>query len=119
MAIIGCFSSINTKKLIQKSKQMEELGNIMIKRFNRTKNNDDFHDMSLEFAQNMDIITPKMNSVINELHKNKIKCGVALFGETVFTIIHHNIAKKVLAIMNKYQCVIIKSEIDKIGARMI
>jgi len=118
MVIIGCLSSIHTKKLIQKSKKASTLGNEMINKFYQTEDNDEFHDMSLKFAQHMNIITPKMNLIINELRQNKIKCGVALFGETIFAIIHKNMAKKVFGIMEKYKCIIIESKIDYIGARI-
>ena len=118
MVIIGCLSSIHTKKLIQKSKKASMLGNEMVNKFYQTKDRDDFQDMSLKFAHYMNIITPKMNLIINELHRNKIKCGVALFGETVFTLVSQNMEKKVLEIMEKYQCIIIRSKIDYIGARI-
>lgn len=118
MVIIGCLSSIHTKKLIQKSKKVSALGDEMVNRFYQTKDSNDFQDMSLKFAHHMNIITPKMNSIITELHQNKIKCGVALFGETIFTLIHQNMEKKVLKIMEKYQCTIIKSKIDYAGARI-
>ena len=43
--------------------------------------------MSLEFAKYVDVMTPRMQKIVEELSKNNIKCGIALFGETVFSMI--------------------------------
>lgn len=118
IVIIGCLSPINTKKLIKQSKKMSNLGTVMINRFKNTRSSDEFQDMSLKFAKCMNIITPRMELIIHELHKYNIKCGIALFGETIFSIIHQNMEKKVCEIMKKYQCTIIKSKINKTGARI-
>ena len=60
-----------------------------------------------------------MDSVINDLQKNGIKCGVALFGETVFTLIPKTLEVKVLQILEKYSDgIIIKSKVDNQGARL-
>jgi pantoate kinase len=51
---------------------------------------------------------------------NGIKCGVALFGETVFTMIPKEKEGDVLQILEKYsEGIIIKSELDDQGARVL
>ncbi len=61
-----------------------------------------------------------MENLIQELSLNGIKCGVALFGETVFTMIPKEKEEKVLQILKKYsEAIIIKSELDNQGARVL
>ena len=80
---------------------------------------DEFQDMSLEFAQYIHVVTPKMSKVIKELHKNGIKCGIALFGETIFSLVTKDKMQKVLEILKKYDDgIIITSKIDNSGARL-
>ena len=57
---------------------------------------------------------------IQELASNGIKCGVALFGETVFTMIPKEKEDHVLQILQKYpDGIIIRSELDNQGARVL
>ena len=60
-----------------------------------------------------------MNKVIKELHENGIKCGVALFGETIFSHVTKEKKQMVLEILKKYDDgIIITSRIDNSGARL-
>ena len=95
------------------------LGGKMVKRIVRSKNYNEFQDMSVEFAKYIKVMTPKMNSVIQELHDNGVRCGVAMFGETIFSLVPTSKEKQVFEILKKYDdSLIIKSEIDNIGARL-
>ncbi len=74
--------------------------------------------MSLEFARYVGVITPKMQQVIDDLQLHGFKCGVAMFGETVFTLIPKAKEGTVLKVLEKYHDgIIIKSEIDTSGVR--
>ena len=76
--------------------------------------------MSLEFAKYVNVMTPRMNKVVDELSQNNIKCGIALFGETIFSMIPKENENKVLKILEKFSDgIIIKSELDDIGARVL
>ena len=118
--ILICFSPMSTKKFIdEKIETINGIGKKMVAKLIESKNYNDFQDMSLEFAKYVKVRTPKMNSVIDDLQNNQIKCGVALFGETVFALISKNEEDKVLKILKKYtDGIIIKSKIDNIGARL-
>jgi pantoate kinase len=73
----------------------------------------------LEFAKYVNVITPKMHTVIKDLQKNGFKCGVAMFGETVFTLIPKSKEDQVINILKKYDDgIMIKSSIDTSGARI-
>lgn len=118
--IMICFSPISTNKFIKENlEKINGLGGKMVNKLLETKNYEHFQDMSLEFAEYVDIITPKMNKVIETLASHKIKCGVALFGETVFSIIPREKKDAVLKILEKFDGVLIKSKLDVLGARIL
>ena len=120
-AIMICFSPISTKQFLkERLSSINGLGGKMVDKLVQTKNIDQFHEFSVEFADYVNIITPKMRSVIEDLRSHGIKSGVALFGETVFTLVPKNLEDKVIEILEKYSDgIIIKSKIDNIGARLV
>ena len=116
-----CFSPISTNKFIkERLSQINGLGEKMVNRLLESKNYEHFQDMSLEFAKYVGIMTPRMQKLVDDLSKNNIKCGIALFGETVFSMISKDDEDKVLEILQKYpDGIIIKSELDNNGARVL
>jgi pantoate kinase len=74
--------------------------------------------MSLEFAKYVHVITPKMQQVIDDLAEHGFKSGVAMFGETIFTLVPKSKESQVTKILEKYNAMIIKTEVDKGGARV-
>ncbi len=119
--IMICFSPISTNKFIkERLSQINGLGGKMVNMLLESKNYEHFQDMSLEFAKYVDVITPRMQKLVDELYENNIKCGIALFGETVFSMIPQEKEKEALRIMQKYlEGTIIKSELDNDGARVL
>ena len=119
--IMICFSPISTNKFIkERLPQINGLGGKMVNKLLESKNYEHFQEMSLEFAKYVDVMTPRMQKVVNELSKNNIKCGIALFGETIFSMIPKENENKVLEILEKYSDgMIIKSELDDVGARVL
>ena len=119
--IMICFSPISTNKFIkERLSQINGLGGKMVNQLLETKDYDHFQDMSLEFAKYVDVMTPRMQKIVDELSDNDIKCGIALFGETIFSMVPQNDESKVLKILQKYSDgIIIKSELDDIGARVL
>jgi pantoate kinase len=119
--IMICFSPISTNKFIkERLSQINGLGGKMVNKLMESKNYEHFQDMSLEFANYIDVMTPKMQKLVNELSENNIKCGVALFGETIFSMIPKKDENKILEILKKYpEGVVIKSELDNVGARVL
>jgi pantoate kinase len=119
--IMICFSPISTSKFIkERLSQINGLGGIMVNKLMESKNYEHFQEMSLEFANYIDVMTPKMQKLVNELYENNIKCGIALFGETIFSMIPKKDENKILEILKKYpEGIIIKSELDNVGARVL
>ncbi|MEM3064882.1 MAG: GHMP kinase [Candidatus Nitrosotenuis sp.] len=119
-AIMICFSPISTKQFLkERLASINGLGGKMVKSLIQTQNIDQFHDFSVEFANYVDIITPKMKAVIDDLASHGIKSGIALFGETIFTLVPKELENKAIEILEKYQDgIIIRSKIDDMGARL-
>ncbi|MDH3279398.1 MAG: GHMP kinase, partial [Nitrosopumilus sp.] len=119
--IMICFSPISTNKFIkERLSQINGLGGKMVNKLLESKNYEDFQDMSLEFAKYVDVMTPRMQKLVNELSEKDIKCGIALFGETIFSMVPKEKENDVLEILQKYpEGSIIKSELDNLGARVL
>jgi pantoate kinase len=119
--IMICFSPISTNKFIQEHlSKINGLGGKMVNKLLESKDYDNFQDMSLEFAKYIDVMTPRMEKLIEELSLNGIKSGIALFGETVFSMIPKEFEDKVLEIVKKYpEGKIIISQLDVLGARVL
>ena len=118
--IIICFNPISTKKFLkEKISSINGLGGKMVKKLIQSNDTEEFQDMSVKFAKYVNVVTPKMNQVINLLHKNGIKCGVALFGETVFSLVTKDEKNKVKSLLKQFDDgLIITSKIDNSGARL-
>ena len=119
--IMICFSPISTNKFIkERLPQINGLGGKMVNKLLESKNYEHFQEMSLEFAKYVDVMTPRMQKVVNELSKNNIKCGIALFGETIFSMVPKEKENNVLEILEKFSDgIIIKSKLDDTGARIL
>ena len=119
--IMICFSPIPTNKFIKERLPLiNGLGGEMVDQLLESKDYDHFQDMSLEFAKYVDVMTPRMQKIVEELSNNGIKCGIALFGETIFSMIPQKDESKVLEILQKYsEGILIKSELDHDGARIL
>ena len=64
-------------------------------------------------------VTPNIKKTTDALHKAGIKCGVALFGETIFAMVDSETEKSAISILENFkECQIIKSRIDTNGARL-
>ena len=91
----------------------------MVNKLIESNDTEEFQDMSVKFAKYVNVVTPKMNKVITILHKNNIKCGVALFGETIFSLVTKSEREKVKQILKQFDDgLIITSKIDNSGARL-
>lgn len=119
--VMICFAPISTNKFIrERLSQINGLGGKMVKKLLETRDPNHFQDMSLEFARYVNVMTPRMEKVIEELLSKKIKCGVALFGETIFAILSKNDEKNALEVFSKYpDGIIIKSGLDHQGVRLL
>jgi pantoate kinase len=118
-AIVICFSPISTKQFIKTElSKINGLGGKMVTKLLKSRDQMEFLDMSLEFAKYVGFITKQMLQVIDDLAQNGFKSGVAMFGETVFTLVPKTKEQQVIKILERYDGIIIKTEIDKSGVRV-
>ena len=122
VATILCISPLSTKAILS-----NRLMNMSNKNFcssellNRLKSMDDingFLDASFNFASALGLTSGICNGPIKALKSEGYKCSIALFGETVFTIVRREKAKEVRSCLNKFQGKVIEATIDSLGARM-
>ncbi|MGA6990741.1 MAG: hypothetical protein WBX81_10020 [Nitrososphaeraceae archaeon] len=122
VATILCISPLSTKAILS-----NRLMNMSNKNFcssellNRLKSMDDingFLDASFNFASALGLTSGNCNGPIKALKSEGYKCSIALFGETVFTIVRREKAKEVRSCLNKFQGTVIEATIDSLGARM-
>jgi pantoate kinase len=123
VAAILCIAPISTKTVLS-----NQLMNMNSKNFcsrwllNRLKAMDEiegFLDASFSLANALGLTDGSCNGPIRALKSEGFKCSVALFGQTVFTIIRRESAKEVRACLSKFDGKLIEANIDSIGARMI
>ena len=119
--IMICFSPISTNNFLQENlSKINGLGGKMVNKLLELQDYDCFQDMSLEFANYINVMTDRMRNLIEKLTENGIKSGVALFGETVFSMVPKGSEEKVLEIFKKFpEGKIIISELDLQGARIL
>ena len=122
IATILCISPLSTKAILS-----NRLMNMSNKNFcssellNRLNSMDDingFLDASFNFASALGLTSGICNGPIKALKSEGYKCSIALFGETVFTIVRREKAKEVRSCLNKFQGKVIEATIDSLGARI-
>jgi pantoate kinase len=87
-AIILCISPISTKSFLNNRIDLvNELGEKMLKKLKLSRDVNDFLKMSYDFAGALELTEGSCKVPIQGLKSNGFNCGVALFGETVFTIV--------------------------------
>ena len=95
------------------------MGARMVRVLEAKDGTDRFCDMSLEFAEFVNVITPRMRQLIERYHNAGIRCGVALFGETVFALVPSQRAGEARRLAADAGAIAIQSGLDGGGARCI
>jgi pantoate kinase len=123
VAAILCISPLSTNKILSdRLMNMDDNSFCSREQLNRLKSMDDiegFLDASLGLATTLGLTDGICKGPIRALKAEGIKCSIALFGETVFTIIRREKAKEVRSCLSKFEGTIIEASIDSMGARML
>jgi pantoate kinase len=123
VATILCISPLSTKTML--SNQLMNIGDkncCSRELLNRLKLMDDidgFLDSSFSLANALGLTNGICNEPIRALKSEGFKCSIALFGETVFTIVRRERAEEVRSCLSKFDGMIIEANIDSMGARLI
>jgi len=117
LAIILCINPIFTKKILSTySNKANILARRMVEQLLVSRDLKDFLKLSRKFADFLGLTKGICAAPLNELAINGIYSSVALFGETVFTLVPKKEEKKVSSILGKFQGVLVVSDIDTKGA---
>jgi pantoate kinase len=119
-AVILCISPISTKAFLANRMDMiNGLGGRMLDKLAETKSIDDFMKMSYQFADTLGLTEGKCRAPVRALRAAGIECSVALFGETVFTIVPEACTNEAADVLQKFEGTLLVCDIDGRGARVL
>lgn len=90
-----------------------------LKQLSISRSVDDFLRLSHKFAANMGAINAKCEALVDLLKSKGYVCSVALFGETIFTVVSDNEIDYVLQILGDQSGQCIVSNVDNLGAKLL
>jgi pantoate kinase len=119
-AVVLCLAPILTKSfLTNRIDEIDGLGGIMLSKLSASRSVDDFLKMSHRFAEMLGLTEGRCKGPIAALKTRGIESSVALFGQTVFTIVSQARAVEVERVLREFGGTLIVCDIDMTGARMI
>ncbi|MGI0021016.1 MAG: hypothetical protein ACREAY_11155, partial [Nitrososphaera sp.] len=87
-AVILCMAPISTRAfLANRMNEINGLGGKMLARLSESRDVNEFLEMSFHFAQTLGLTEGKCRAPIEALRTIGIPASVALFGQTVFTLV--------------------------------
>jgi pantoate kinase len=118
-AVILCISPISTKAFLANRMDMiNGLGGKMLASLAKTKSVGDFLKMSYQFADTLGLTEGRCRAPVRALREAGFDCSVALFGETVFTIVPEERESEVAGILRRFEGTLLVCDIDGSGARV-
>ncbi len=118
-----CMNPYPTKDfLTNRISTINGLGGKMLNRLLKSLSVDEFMDMSLTFARSIGFMSARAARIIDELSKHGYKASVALFGDTVFSVVREDEADCIVRLLSKYidnGHKLLICSVDNTGARVI
>ena len=119
-AVVLCLAPILTRSfLTNRINETNGLGGIMLTKLSASKSVDDFLKMSRRFADMLGLTEGRSKGAIAALKARGIESSVALFGQTVFTIVSQTRADEAAAALREFGGTLIVCSIDRAGARVL
>jgi pantoate kinase len=116
-AVILCINPILTKNILSKySNRANILGRQLIEQLILSRNIEDFLSLSKKFADFIGLTKGVCAKPITKLENIGIRSSVALFGETLFTLIPKEETKKITRILKEFPGLLLVCDIDNRGA---
>lgn len=117
-AVVACFEPMSTPDFLKEHMELiNGRGGRMVGELLDRYDIDTFHEMSLEFAGCVGVITPRMRQLIHAMQERGIRCGVALFGQTVFALVPVRQAAAAAGLASSMGAMTMRTRIDEAGAR--
>src|SRR5215211_5904719 len=118
--VILCLSPVSTKKfLTEHIEVLNGFGEKMLERLYISRNINDFLDMSFDFANQLGLIRGRSGTLIRRLKSQGFGCGVALFGDTIFSIVRSRDVNNVINCLKGNGGRLMVCGIDCHGARLL
>ena len=118
-AIVLCLAPISTKSFIEnRMNEVNGLGGVMLSKLLESRSVDEFLGMSHEFAETLGLTEGKCKAPIAALKARGIESSVALFGQTVFTLVPLSRAKEARDAIKGFDGTLLVCSIDGSGARV-
>lgn len=119
-AVILCIAPLSTKAFLMNHISLANvLGEKMLKRLSVSKDIDEFLRMSYQFAHSLGLTEFRCKEPLEKLKSHRIQAGVALFGETIFTIVRSDRVNYVKQYLRDFKGTLIVCDIDNVGARAL
>ena len=119
-AVVLCLAPISTKSfLANRMDEVNGLGGVMLSKLSESRNVDDFLRMSREFAETVDLTDGRCRGPIAALQATGIDSSVALFGQTVFTLVPDEKAEEARNALKGFGGTLLVCNIDSSGARVL
>ncbi|MDQ3852092.1 MAG: GHMP kinase [Thermoproteota archaeon] len=119
-AVVLCLAPILTRSfLTNRRNEINGLGGIMLSKLSASRSFDDFLKMSHGFAEMLSLTEGRCKGPIAALKTRGIESSVALFGQTVFTIVSKERAAEAAGALREFGGTLIVCNIDVTGARIL
>jgi pantoate kinase len=119
-AVVLCLAPILTKSFLTNHiNEINGIGGIMLSKLSASRSLDDFLKMSHGFAEMLNLTEGRCKGPIAALKRKGIKSSVALFGQTVFTLVPEETASEAADALREFGGTLIICNIDTAGARML
>jgi pantoate kinase len=120
-AIIFCISQISTKSFLSRNHSVltNGLGEKMLKNLKGSKDAHNFLKMSYCFANHLGLTEGRCKLPIQRLKSQGFDSGIALFGETLFTLVPSDQIEEAKECLESFRGNLLICNIDNVGARML
>lgn len=117
--IILCLKPVSTKEfLTNKIELINGLGGKMLSKLDREPTIGEFLKLSSAFASSIKFVDDRCYAIMDLLNEKGYHSSLAMFGETIFTIVRDEDVNDIKSILGEYGAIMIASIDDK-GARVI
>ncbi len=125
--IVPCisFGPLPTSEILRKKtaqQRINESSPQLIEELKRHATPENFMRLSRKFAEHMKLITERLRAILIETDYAGFACSMAMFGETLFSIVKRDQVKEIREIFSRHassKCNLIFANIDFEGARLL
>ncbi|HXV46780.1 MAG TPA: hypothetical protein VD736_08915 [Nitrososphaera sp.] len=119
-AVVLCLAPISTKSFLTiRMDEINGLGGVMLRKLSESRSVDDFLKMSHEFAGTLGLTEGRCMEPIAALKARGMQASVALFGQTVFTLVPQARAKEARDALKGFGGTLLVCSVDSNGARVL